>query len=279
MPSRVVTVLILLFWAASSGWFFYTEFWPWLRGGEAPPFVIDLADEARRNSPPINWDVIHNGKVIGRLATTINYREADDSFALNGRVTDLVLSNGNFEVPLMTNTYRVTRDGKLLAIHAEADVKLGPIRGQVMVDGVLRGREFVTTLRAICDVLKLNKEITLPPVAMSERGSALNPLHPVDRIRGLKPGRAWRITLVDPIGDGLRSLRGGGVSGPTYLLAQVLPRVDRLEWGGKERDCHVIRYKGDGFEAQTWVLVSDGSVIRQQANYLGEDLVLERTSP
>jgi hypothetical protein len=278
MPSRFFTILILLFWAASSGWFFYVEFWPRIRGGDAPPFVIDLADEARRNSPPINWEIIRAGKVIGRLSTSINYHEEDDSFELNGRVTDLELSKASVEVTLMTNSYRVTREGKLLAVSADAQLKLlGGLQFRVLVDSVLTGQVFDTTLKIESQVF--NKELKLAPVVLSNRGSALNPLHPVDRIRGLSPGRSWRIALVDPIHDALASLVPGGSPDVSYVQASVLPDVKILHWSGKDRECYVIEYTGDGINAHTWVMVSDGSVLRQEAKFHDEELILERTNP
>src|SRR5262249_27536241 len=46
MPSRPVTALTVLFWLGPLGWFGYREIWPKLLPGDAPPFVIELADEA-----------------------------------------------------------------------------------------------------------------------------------------------------------------------------------------------------------------------------------------
>ena len=184
MPSRLITILILLFWAASSSWFFYVEFWPRIRGGDAPPFVIDLADEARRNSPPVNWDIFRGGKLIGKLSTSINYRDTDDSFELTGRASNLDLAKiAEVEVSQMNNSYRVTREGKLLAVSADASLKIKGLQCRVVLDGVLAGQVFNTTIKL--ELEKFSKEFKLAPVTMSNRGSALNPLHPVDRIQGL----------------------------------------------------------------------------------------------
>lgn len=279
MPSRLVTGLILLFWAGCSCWFFFVEFWPRIRGGDAPPFVIELADEARRNSPPINWEIIHGGKVIGRLATSIHYRDSDDSFELVGKVRDLDLSKASsIKVPEMTNTYRITRDGKLLSVKAEASIHL--LQGfdlRVSLDSTLNGSIYNTNFKLESPVI--NREMKLPPVPMSNRGSALNPLHPVDRIHGLSPGKTWRIALVDPIHDALARMGPIGDPDVTYLQARVLPETQTLDWAGKARECYVIEYKADRISAHTWVVVGDGSVLRQAARFHDEELILERTSP
>jgi hypothetical protein len=282
MPSRLLTALILLFWAGSSCWFFFVEFWPQIRGGDAPPFVIDLADEARKNSPPISWKVLRGGKSIGTLSTSIHYRESDDSFELVGKVSNVDLGlAGAVEVVQMVNTYRINRDGKLLSINAEAILRMSSMpkdmQLKVLLDSLLEGSLYKTTLKL--ESKFLNRELKLPEVPMSNRGSALNPLHPVDRIRGLTPGKTWRIALFDPIREALSGMLPFSSSDVTYLQAQVLPETRTLEWAGKDRECYVIEYTGDGVKAQTWVLVSDGSVLRQEARFHQDELVLERTTP
>ena len=275
MPSRFFTGFILLFWAVSSGWFFYAEFWPRLRGGDPPPFTIDLADEARKLSPSIEWEIIRRGEKIGRITTNILYREDDDSFELSGTVHDLDLGKASaVRVAQMTNRYRVTREGQLLAIGTEATLRFAIVEIKVNLEGQRVGNSFHTTLRIESPIL--NREIVLEPVPMSGRGSALNPLHPVDRIRGLSLGMTWRIALVDPVRDALANLVPGMQTGPSYLQAEVLPQFGKLEWAGNEETCYVIQYSGESVEARTWVRASDSTVLRQEARLNDDELILER---
>ena len=131
MPSRFFTGFILLFWAITSGWFFYAEFWPRLRGGDPPPFTIDLADEARKLSPSIEWQIIRGGEKIGPVTTNNQYREETDTFELSGMVHDLDLGKASLvRVAQMTNRYRVTREGQLLAVGTEAILQFGRRRIQ-----------------------------------------------------------------------------------------------------------------------------------------------------
>ena len=275
MPSRFFTGFILLFWAVSSGWFFYAEFWPQLRGGDPPPFTIDLADEARKLSPSIEWEIIRGGEKIGRVTTNIHYREDDDSFELSGTVHDLNLGKASLvRVVLMTNHYRVTREGQLLAVGAEANLRLFGGEVKATLEGQRVGNSFHVTLRLDSPLGK--RELVLEPVPMSARGSALNPLHPVDRIRGLSLGMTWRIALVDPVRDALANLIPGMQAGPSYLQARVLPQFGTLEWAGQEETCYVIQYSGESVEARTWVRVTDGAVLRQEARLNDDELILER---
>lgn len=277
MPSRFFTVLILLFWMASTGWFFYTEFWPRLRGGDPPLFTIDLADEARRISPAINWDIIRDGETVGRVSTSIRYRDDDDSFELSGNVHDLDLGKGStIQVSHMSNVYRVTREGKLLSVNTEAALRIGlGIELKVFLDGEVVGNTFRSKLRLESPLG--NRTLDLAAVPMVNHGSALNPLHPVDRIHGLALGKSWRIALVDPVHDALANLVPGGQTGVSYVQARVLPEYQKLTWDDKEEQCFVIEYSGDAVEARTWVTVRDGTVLRQEARFHDEQLILERT--
>jgi hypothetical protein len=278
MPSRFFTVVILLFWASSSGWFFFSELWPRIRGGDAPLFVIDLADEARRNSPPIYWDIIRGGKSIGQLKTTIAYRDADDSFDLRGTIKSLNLGKtSSLQVSDLENNYRVTREGKLLAVSAKMNFQvLQGIECKVELSGELNGNVFNTKLKLESPLI--NKEMALAPVTMTARGSALNPLHPVDRIHGLIPGKRWRIALVDPVRDALASLVPGTDPDVAYVQARVLPTLQTLNWRGQDRECYVIEYTAEAVEARTWVLARDGTVFRQEARFHEDEVILERAA-
>jgi hypothetical protein len=119
----------------------------------------------------------------------------------------------------------------------------------------------------------------------------LNPLHPVNRITGLHPGREWTMPLIDPLADAakaafeatLSQLLGRNVplplpdaAAPRSLHAAVLgePQLLKLESG--EHSCWVIEFRGDEFMARTWVRRHDGLVMRQDARGAGETWVLER---
>ncbi len=222
---------------------------------------------------------MRDGKIIGRVLTSIRYRDADDSFELTGTVHDLNLGLADaIQVSQMANVYRVTREGKLLAVSTEAAIRIAQgIEFKVFLDGEVVGNVFHTKLRLESPLG--NREFTLEPVVMSTEGSALNPMHPVDRINGLSLGKSWRFALVDPVHDALANLVPGGQAGVAYVRARVLPEYKILTWGGKEQLCYVIEYTGEAVEARTWVLAQDGTVLRQEARLHDDELILERLSP
>ena len=224
--------------------------------------------------PAINWDIITTETVAGWRP--IRYRDEDDSFELTGNVHDLDLGKGiSVQVAHMSNVYRVTREGKLLAVNTEAVLRIAMgVELKVYLDGEVVGSTFRSKLRLESPLG--NRTLDLAAVPMANQGSALNPLHPVDRIQGLSLGKSWRMALVDPVHDALANLVPGAQPGVSYLQARVLPEYRKLSWEDKEELCFVIEYSGEAVDARTWVLARDGTVLRQEARFHGEELILER---
>jgi hypothetical protein len=110
----------------------------------------------------------------------------------------------------------------------------------------------------------------------------LLPLHPVNRIAGLSPGQKWQMTVLDPLGDSLAALKGGG--GELRILrahvrdepAEFVAPVTKT---GRRRNpvlCLVIDYEGDDFTASTWVERERGLVMCQEATIGGDRWLMFR---
>ncbi|MFL5341491.1 MAG: hypothetical protein ACJ8F7_15200, partial [Gemmataceae bacterium] len=121
--------------------------------------------------------------------------------------------------------------------------------------------------------------------------SFLNPLHPVPRIKGLKPGRKWRMEVVDPLADvvqpalqavqqrfipGQAPLKLNLPTGPKYLNAEVLTGTAKVSYNHQEYDCHVIEYRGENEVFRTYVRISDGWVLRQESKAFDQRIVMQR---
>src|SRR5262245_17371804 len=113
MPSRPISAFIMIFWLAAVGWFGYREIWPLLFPGDAPPFVIELADEVTSEfagqvrGPDVLWSVYRDDERIGRAETRLRYFRQDNTFEMETRLVDLKLKVVGFEikVPEMINAY------------------------------------------------------------------------------------------------------------------------------------------------------------------------------
>jgi len=287
MPPRLLCLGVVAFWLATSSWLFYRELWPKIRPGEPPPYTIDLVDEARQHTTPILWTVYRGPekmqKKIGKARSWVTYRDSDDTFELHGAMDHLELYRGPLGAVVVqkaANMYRINRDGELRELSADIAARVDlaitpqPVSLQAHVDGQVQGRRFEP--RGWVEWPGGKKDLPSDPVALSAYGAMLNPLQPVNRILGLRPGQRWRMPLVDPVGAALSTVMPGFASGPRVLDAAVLPETRLLSWDSRDVPCLLIEYTGDNdVSARTWVRQSDGLVLRQEAR-LGDLLSLER---
>ena len=161
----------------------------------------------------------------------------------------------------MSSVYTVTRQGDLraVAVRFSGDAHVGPLLtlpGEGTLTGAVRDGRFFSHLGASTPLFGgKNIDTDLKPVAVSSHGSVLSPLHPVNRITGLRPGQTWRMPLVDPVKDAfaalVRDALPAGLSGlgddsrEIILTASVRPQTETLTWNGKPAECLVIDYRGD----------------------------------
>ena len=306
MPSRITTILIALFWLATLGWLGYRDLYPRLFPGEVPPFVIELEDELTSQltydptrTADVLWVVYRNDKDVGKVKTSLRYVQADNSFELYSRVIQLRLATGliQIEIPEMTTSYRLSRQGELQGMRLDGKMdlnldamKLGSYAARATFEGDIVGDKMN---RSAIIYLPFSKEPVRPqlePIG-APKGTFLNPLHPVPRIKGLKPGRKWRMELVDPLAGvvepallaiqeqfrpGKNPIKFTLPAAPKYLDAEVLTETAPVFYNAKEHECFVIEYRGQDEVLRTYVRVSDGWVLRQESRAFGELIVLQR---
>jgi hypothetical protein len=286
MPPRWLSVAIVAFWLATTGWLFYQDVWLWLPSGQPPPYTIALEDEVQQS--PVPWTAFYKESPFLHVETAVKFNKEDDTFDLIAKVRPLRDSHGAdpsggvLAITSMKSVYRVTRQGGLRAVSIDfaSEAHLGvAVPGQGSLTGQVRDGRFFSHLHASIDATSLFSGQTidrdLDPVAVSAHGSVLSPLHPVNRIAGLRPGQTWRMPLVDPVADAFASLIPDG-TGEILLTAAVRPQPETLTWNGKPVACLVIDYKGGGFTAVTWVQVGSGLVLRQESEHHGEKIALQR---
>ena len=288
MPSRPVILAVVAFWLLTAGWFVSREVLPVWRAGDTPPYTIEFADEALRDQQT-RWTCTLDGRKIGTVRTSLRYQSQDDSFELAAVSPELSLAKfGPVEVTAKDyeDRVRVTRDGELRAMTMAvrlAITGIGPeVHGRFEVSAVVRGGRLERHAKLEAPGLgtfEPELEPTDPP-----GGRVLNPMHPVVRITGLRPGQEWRQPLFDPGSDILRAalaqLRGQAPprpQPPQVLQARVLADSQMVEWNNEPHECLVIEYRGgEDYVAHTWVRRSDGAVMKQDADFHGETLVLQR---
>lgn len=300
MPSRLITGAILVFWLGMTGWLIQREVVPMMLADAAPAYQIDLTEElewternggTRRGSNEVRWTVDLNGerqtkaarsRVVANEDRTYEFRSF---FQFDKDLLKIEALGFKIDIEEMENMYRVTRDGKLLAVSAIVGANLGPRR-------IKKGRpdlgepEFTFGIKGdVLDgqfepiVFSGTFEHKLDKFDVPQQGNIVNPMHLVNRLLGLHDGKTWKITLVDPF-EGLKAQYGGQilkhVAGPSTLIAKVT--TDTLDWDRHEVSCYKIEYHeaGKDVTARTWVRKADGLVLRQESAHLGKALVLQR---
>jgi hypothetical protein len=293
MPSRRAVALILTFWLATSAYVAYRDLWPRLFASGPPPVAIDLADEAAQ-TVPVRWTMSWNGQKVGRLVTHTKYVEADDTFRFTCDYKQLKVVYGEVEVhvPELTTVVRVTRSGDLREQSAQGKLRVVwnglPIAtADMKIAGTVTGEQLVAEVTGSYSVVGLPTESVnrrLDPVSVPE-GQPLNPRQPVNRLVGVRPGRRWVVNESDPLRDAVAAVleeAAGryGIRPPQEkrgpLFGEVLSDQQVLDWHEQPVACWVIEYRRDEPEVRTWVRVSDGKVLKQEAYQKGDRLTVVR---
>ena len=262
------------------------------------------------------WKVQLDGQDVFQASTWVTYDKQDDTFALHAdyraRMTGLNTRKYEvariFQVITMGSVYRITRAGELRSLSADIVVAL-PKEGEGLaslfrkkvspppkvnllsqrdpyrevhfkLSGEVEDGQFFAHCQAESARLERELKIDLPPAAVSQNGSVLLPLHPVNRIHGLRPGQTWRQPLVDPFRDALAALPGFS-GGPHFVTARVLDQPQTLTLSDQtEATCLVIEYEDEGeVVGRTWVEQDSERVQRQEAQIGGDHWSMTRDTP
>jgi hypothetical protein len=286
MPSRGLSVLIVLFWLAFNGWLLCHDIVPRLLPGQPPPYSIELVEEARTSRAYILWSVEKDGERIAQARTGVEH-PSRNVFELVSTLTPPIKGVGfravdGLLIHKMQSTYRVDETGDLLGLEVLVDAKGDPthpllrwmpafhaaIEGEVD-DGTMAPRLTVQFPEAALS--KKEYSFDFQKVKLPRGGSVLLPLHPVNRLRGLRPGQSWTMQALDPLSDLLGALPGiagrdATFQGDLRLLRASVRQEEVLLSRDRYHDvpCLVIDYDGD-MQGSTWVARKTGLVMRQEA--------------
>jgi hypothetical protein len=283
MPSRLITIIIVLFWLATTGWLVYREVGPRFRQGEAPPFTIDLTDEVGAAS--VNWNVLQKGERIGGGFTQVRRKDHRIfEFTADFRVDRFKILLLTLEKAKMIGSYTVTEEGRLLRASAQLKTDLSVLGALIPVELDFQGEIQGSQMHPKLKILAYGQQVTPfspEPFPVPESGRILNPMHLVHKISGLREGQTWAIPLMDPL-RALPSVARDQVPGKDLIINQVQAEVkaEPLEWHGILTPCFKIEYRQPGEKpmAETWVRRRDSVVLRQAASYEGIEYTLERAA-
>jgi hypothetical protein len=280
MPSRWFCAAIIIFWLAVNGWLLWHDLWPRWQPGQPPALTIDLLEQAQLIRVDTKWSIWVGGRRTYEAATWIE-RERSDLYGLHlGKLqrADLVVK-GKVEkraddlvrVDRLDSTCVVTRDGLMRGLSADVIVT-APGGGHIdaHLEGSVQDGLFHCRYRLKAPFIGEIKG-DLDPVPVGHTGVVLLPVHPVQRIRDLWPGRTWTTHSVE--------LLSGWPPGRMQLRpvqARVLDAVENVWWKEQDTPCLVIEY-GEGDDlTRTWVARDSGLILRQETTFAGQKWELHR---
>ena len=279
MPPRLITGAILAFWLVMTGWLIEREVVPMMLADVSPSFQPDLTDEI--GSPVIAWTVLKDGKRLGSANSRVQAND-DRSVEFQSSYQFNQFTMGLVEIQQIDQRYKISEEGKLLTLSAKfvgkspaAALLLGKpdftldLKGEVVKDELLP-RLFLNNEEKTPDIGKIK---------FVQKGNFVNPMHLLNRLRGLHEGKTWTIALPDLQSGTNNQFMGDLIKqagGPSVLIAEVT--TDSLVWDHKEVACYKIEYHEPGKEVtvRTWVRKTDGLVLQQDTSQFGFDLVLQR---
>lgn len=282
MPPRGIVFAIVVFWLAMTAVLINEEIVPRWRARTAPPYTIEVTDEA--GSPQVEWTVLFDERPVGRGLTAVR-RQPDRTFEMSQkfRFDDLELPAfvGRLTVRKLDTRYRVTRAGRLLGLHVSGEASLKGNFGSFDLNAVLEGEVEDGRLAPRLTAFGQTIDLGLEPIAVDEHGSVLNPMHLLHRLPNLQPGQRWSVPLFDPfkmfsakqiLGQQLPKF----ASSPKVLEAEVT--ADEMTWNRERVECLRIGYREPAREeiAQTWVRRDNGLVLEQVARQPGGMIRIRR---
>jgi hypothetical protein len=273
MPSRFVSLLILVYWSVAAFLLLRWDVIPELTSSYAPDLrAITLASDTGR---PVRWtiqvvDDPHFPDVRRMVGTAVteSSRKPDGWTFLTSRVeVDAagLLKGTRFpsRAPSMKlrveSVYRVDPTGNLNSF--DLDVKsLDSTETLIAVKGQMKGKKLEIQSRGPVEMLNQNHSIDYLP-----RSVVQDVLGPLDRLPGLHVGQKWETEVINPFTSQVDRAR-------VEVKRKVL-----INWNGDAVTAFEVEQQVRPFTTRTWVRL-DGVILRQDVPLPFVRLVMERVA-
>jgi hypothetical protein len=270
MPSRWATAVIIVFWVGMSAAVVRRDVMPRLGYGELRYRMV-LGD--RSVEEPAHWNILWNDRPIGAV-TTVVQPAADGSFSVHSRATlsaAVILGGSRADQAsslfLFNSEFHVSPLGRLRRLQVAISLEGTPLR--VDLKGNVYGRELELKSTGL-PLIQGTVRVPIDPESLM-----LDPLGPIDRLPGLRPGQSWVTRSVNPLSAFLPT-RGLLQSGPSVdSVEHHVVGVDTLVWNHRPWACYVIEHRYGNVVGRTWARVQNGKVLREEAPLGGVMVALE----
>ncbi|QEH32807.1 hypothetical protein OJF2_12910 [Aquisphaera giovannonii] len=270
MPSRFLSLLLLVYWCIAAFCLLTWEILPELSLGYAPDLRAIAA--AGGDDRPVTWKIgaVDDPKAPGQSrpvgkAVTSSRRLQDGWFELESRV-ELDAGNilratpfgGRASVRVrIESVYRVDPSGNLKSF----DIKVYPrdLKEDLFtLAGRLKGTDMEVVGKGPLPILNDTFHFHYEP-----RSVVQDALGPLDRLPGLHVGQRWDSLSLNPF------------TGQTEKLRVEVLRRTLIHWGGGPVSAFEVEQRANAMTARTWVR-TDGLILRQEVPFPLVHLVLER---
>jgi hypothetical protein len=270
MPSRFVSLAILIYWSIAAFCLLTGDVLPELSLGYAPDLrSIAFASDSNE---PVRWSmqVIDDPKTpdvrrtIG-TAVTGSTRRPDGWFALTSKVEFEAAgmlkgtpfgSGANIGMEI-DSVYRVDPSGNLQSF--DMQVKSQDSAGTlVKVTRQLKGATMEIVSRGPIEILNKTFSIRYEP-----RSVVHDALGPLDRLPGLHVGQRWETNVISPL------------TGRVDKVRVEVKRRDVINWDGNPVNTFEVEHQMNPISMRTWVR-TDGVILRQEVPFPFVRLMLER---
>jgi hypothetical protein len=270
MPSRVISLVILIYWSIAAFCLLTWDVLPELTMGYPPDLrAITFASDPSRS---VRWSIQviddlrspEARRTVGEAITAATRRpdawydmtshvEFDAGDLLRGtvfatRVSVRILIDSQYHVDPSGNLH----DFDLRVKSREFGDELIDVRGQV------RGNSMVISSRGPMEILNKDMKFDYEP-----RSVVQDVLGPFDRLPGLQVGQRWESRIINPFTGKVDSVR-----------ARVVRRTV-IDWDANPVNAFEVEQKMSGVAMKTWVR-TDGVILRQEVPFPFVRMMLER---
>jgi hypothetical protein len=272
MPSRFISLVILVYWCIAAFCLLNWEILPELSLGYPPDLRAIAA--AGDSSKPVIWNI----KVVDDAGSAEGTRSVGEAITASKRLPDgwfeltsqavfeaggllrgtSLHANSNTRIDL-SSTYRVDPSGNLRSF----DIKL-KLRNSPEFLFTVTGRLKKGMMEVVAEgpMQFMNQKFSFPYEARSVVHDALGPL---DRLPGLQLGQRWDTRVVNPI------------SGKVERVRVEVQRRTLIHWNGEPVSAFEVVQHAGPITSKTWVR-GDGVILRQEVPFPLLHLVLDRQS-